>query len=453
MVTIRIPDWYVDLKNADSKLSYVYEKAKKVLKETSVEVYICAALGLAVAAGVSYKIESNREKTIPLGFSEVKQLSQENMTPVTKYLTSANDIPMKIFECWNKSHEGVKNDVEAFAEELENVMGSAYSSTEFSESLKGMNKQSEEALEELKDFTNIAKKLGYVNQKFDAAWYDRHVDNYRTETYLDTETYTDSEGKTQVQTVVKTRQVYEDTDHYYDYYKPEGEEASRSLDALVREQPTLKNIAIRKTPQVSLEGEELVRKSRKKGSKLTEEQILEIANKWNTGATITVNLPTVYDNWDNLKTDANNWRTAKNTAKSASYTTYSSSDPGPKEFQIAETALYHGRESLLYTKEFLRGIEYVQEKAPVLEELIRDYIYAVNYKEKGDPKKLRKEILYTAREWYSTNFKNGLDVYPFRAYMIFLFGFLGLGLGIGAGIGIDKLGEKYNLWAKKEINP
>lgn len=449
MVKIRIPDWYIDLKNADSKLSYVYEKTKRVLKDTSLEVYICAALGLAVATGISYKIESNREKTVPLAYSEMKQT--ENTNPVTKYLANTNDISMKIFECWNNSHKGV-NDVEAFAEELENVIGSNYSYTEFSELLRSMNRQSEAALEELKDFTNITNKLIYVNQKFDAAWEDRHDDNYRTEVYTETETYTDAEGHTQVQTVVKTRQVYEDTDHYYDYYQQEGEEASRSLDELIKEQPTLKKIEVKKILEVSPEGKEVIKKSRKKGNELTEEQILEIANKWNTGSTLIVNLPTIYENWDFLKTDANNWRIAKNTAESISYTTYSSSDPGPEEFQIAEITLSHGRDAFLYTKEFLRGIEYTQQNIPLLEDYIRDYVSLVHEGKHGEAKKIRKEIMYTAKELYTANFKNGIDVHPFRAYMILLSGFLGLGLGIGAGFGIDKLGEKYGLWEKKYPN-
>jgi len=200
------------------------------------------------------------------------------------------------------------------------------------------------------------------------------------------------------------------------------------------------------------EGEELIRRSRKKGNDLTESQILEIANKWNTGATIAVNLPTVYDNWNSLKTDANNWRAAKKTATSTSYTTYSSSDSGPKEFQIAETALYHGREAFFYTKEFLRGIEYVQQNAPALEDNIRNYISLVQEGKYSEAKKLRREILYTSREWYDLNFKNGVDVHPFRICMILLSGLLGLGLGISAGIGIDKLGERYGLWEKKYPN-
>jgi len=251
MVRITIPDWYIRLKEADRKLPYIYDNIKKVLRETSIEVYICAALGLAVATGISYKIESNREKTIPLAYSEVKQA--ENIDPVTKYLANSNDLPMKIFECWNRSHEGIKNDLKAFAEELEDVMISTYSYTKYSELLRNMPRQSEEALEYLKDFTNMANKLTYINQKFDAAWYDRHVDNYRTETYLDTETYTDAEGRVQTQTVIKTRQVYEDTDHYYDYYKKEGEEASRSLDELIQEQHILKKIEVKRILEVSPE--------------------------------------------------------------------------------------------------------------------------------------------------------------------------------------------------------
>jgi hypothetical protein len=57
----------------------------------------------------------------------------------------------------------------------------------------------------------------------EAAWHYRSRDNYRTETY--TETYTDSEGKTRTRT--NTRQVYDDTDHYFTFDRAA---ATRSCD-------------------------------------------------------------------------------------------------------------------------------------------------------------------------------------------------------------------------------
>lgn len=438
-------------KNADLRPSHLYERFKTVLRNTSAEVYICMALGFATATFLSYNKEAARERTIPLGYSEIKQI--EEAGPVTRYLANANDVPMKIFECWNRSHEKVsENKVKAFATEIEDIMGSQYSSTSFSELLKSMPKQSEAALDELKKFVSVKDKIGHTNALFDAAWKDRHDDDYRTETYLDTETYTDSDNRLQTRTVIKTREVYDHTHHYYNYYKKEGEEASRSLDSIIAEHnPLGLKEELRKVSQVSEEGKEAIRKSRKNNKKeLTEEEILEIANMWNIGSTLNANLPNIYTRWKQLGTDANNWRVAKNTAKSTSYTTDSSSDSGPKEFQIAETALYHGKDLQALITELVAGMEYVKQNAPLLQEKIDELMYIELGYRKGSQKELRKEIMSIAREWYTTNFKNGFDVYPFRLYMVFLSSLLGLVAGGLAGYGLDRLGEKYDLWGRKE---
>ncbi len=421
-------------KNADLRPSHLYERFKTVLRNTSAEVYICMALGFAAATFLSYNKEAARERTIPLGYSEISQI--EEAGPVTRYLANANDVPMKIFECWNRSHEKVsENKARAFATEIGDIMGSQYSSASFSELLKSMPQQSEAALDELKKFVSVKDKMDHTNAMFDAAWKDRHDDDYRTETYLDTETCSDGKGGTYTTTVVKTRQVYDHTDHYYDYYNKEGEEASRSLDSIITEHNPLElKEEIRKVSQVSEEGKEAIRKSRKNNKKeLTEDEILEIANMWNTGSTLNANFPNIYTRWKQLGADANSWRAAKNTAKSTSYTTKSSSDSGPKEFQIAEAALYHGRDLQDLIIESVAGMEYVKQNAPLLQEKIDELIYIELGYRKGDQKEIRKEIMSIAREWYTMNFKNGFDVYPFRMYMVFLSSLLGLAAGGIAG--------------------
>ncbi|MBM3200360.1 hypothetical protein FJZ53_05460 [Candidatus Woesearchaeota archaeon] len=449
MVTIRIPGWIFKLKDADLRPSVLYEKTMRLLRDTSIEVYICAALGLATGLTASYIHESNREKTIPLAFSEVK--TTDSISPVTKYLAGANDVPMKVFECWNKSYQNIGEDsVKAFASELESMIGSTYSSSEFNELLSGMPKRSEEALAEMKSIVNVMNKVAVVDSNLDAAWDDRHHDHYRTETYLDTETHTGADGKSYTTTVVKTREVYDHTHHYYDYNKDAGEAASRSLDELVSSEQSLIITPVTRIVEVSAEGKEVIRKSRKNGHSLSDEQILEIANTWNTGSTINANLPLVYSMWSLLRIDADKWRVAKNTAESVSYQTGSSRDSGPEEFQVAETALSHGQELFYSAKDMMRGFEFVNQNSPVMKDLIHQYVAVALYEQPGDAKRLRREIMSMLREWYNLNFKNGIDVQPFRAYMIFLLSLAGLAGGVGLGVGVDYLGSKYRLWGKRE---
>jgi len=67
-----------------------------------------------------------------------------------------------------------------------------------------------------------------------------------------------------------------------------------------------------------------------------------------------------------MHTDADQWRSSKNTARDHRYITYSHSDSGPREYQIAGAAQGHGVALQSDITEMIKGVEYVRNNAPLL---------------------------------------------------------------------------------------
>ncbi len=433
----------------------LYQDAKDLIRNTSAEIYIMAALGLAVATTTSYKLEQKRTHLIPLGFSEISQIERdakrahETLGPLTQLLAFANDGTMKVFECSNDSHDKfLETEYQRrFARELDMRMEPTYKVHHYNlnDILEKLPSLSAQSLTALKDFVAVQNRLNHVNDMFNRSWDDSHYDHYRTEIYWDTETYTDSNGNLQSRSVMKTRQVYDHTTHTYKYHKEIGEEASRSLDQLIADYPELNlRERLRTASQTNAEGEYASEKSRirkKKDEPLDQEDFLGIASRWATGSTLMTNLPGTKANLTALHTYSDLWRASKNTSKNHRYDTYSSYDSGPKEFQVAETTLKHGTSLYNLISEVTGGINYVRTQAPILDDRIRDLVAVTFDGKKGNPKRLTNEILSISKNMYKYNFKNGFDVNRFRGEMVLLWGLIGGLSGALVGYGIDKLGN------------
>src|SRR5687768_7319636 len=106
------------------------EKFQKLIYETPAEVYIGAALIGALSGGIAYDINSDREKVIPVAFSERGKTAKEfreqgkPVPPLTDFYQTANDIPMKVFESSNTAYE-MNGKNSTFAGELETRMDRA----------------------------------------------------------------------------------------------------------------------------------------------------------------------------------------------------------------------------------------------------------------------------------------------------------------------------------------
>jgi len=119
----------------------------------------------------------------------------------------------------------------------------------------------------------------------------------------------------------------------------------------------------------------------------------------------------------------------KKTAQSDRYTTYSSSDNGPREFQTAKNTANVGKQIENSINEILASIQLTQDKIPILAEKIKAFSGAdldAYVTSERESKQLEEEILMITKEIYQANFKEGVNVDRFRRGMVFLFGLIGL---------------------------
>lgn len=442
-------------------ISNAYDNFKSLLRETPVEVFVCAALGAALMGYGFHKMEENRARKIPLGFSEISQLEVDlrnggrEVGEVTRYLTSVNDSVMKIFECWNESNRIAGDDnTRRFASELRKVIDPDYRVHHYNlnDFLTALPGQSNAVLRKLNYLKDAETRAAYVNSQFLGSWNDSHDDEYHTEIYWETETSTDSDGNTTTDLVMKTRQVYDYTDHSYQYNRAEGEEASRSVDELLNIHSSLGiNEELRTASKINQGGEKAARESRakKEQERLTSQDLKAIADNWYNGSTLRARLPAASEALGRLRNDAYQWRGAKNTARSTSYRTYSHLDSGPVEFRIAESAVKSSHDLSSSLDNILEGVEYVNSTVPELDAKIRNFICITLNKEEGNTAKLKTEIMDTAKKWYNLNFEKGFDVNRYRSGIVALGVFLGLVAGGAAGVGVNSLGDRF-IWKKRD---
>ena len=426
-----------------------YQNFKRLLRTTSIEVLLGAFIGAFSGIYIGDHFQDAKGKTIPLGFSEISQIERDaekegkEVEPMARYLTSATDLPMKVFECWNHSHYTALygSNVHAFARELDMRMDKTFKTHhyEIPDFTKELPRQADKALEGLKPFIVVMNRMHSVNDEFDAAWDDTHIANY----IWVPEIYTDSKGNLKTKLVQK----YVDTTHIYDYSKKHGEAASGKLDDVIREFPHLEfKEKIRTASKTHAEGEyaaELSRKKELKGKRLSEEELIEIAGTWYTGSTLKQNLGGVYAGWSDLHQDADSWRIEKSTAKDHRYETPFRSDSGPKEFQVAEGALHHGRELVSLIHEPIDAIQFTRVNVPILEHRIRRLIAVeLDKKEEGDPEEIMNDIMKLSKDIYTANFKRGFDVEQYSYAMVLVSMLFGAVAGGFLGKCFDVLGER-----------
>lgn len=453
-----LSDWNVKYvigfkKTMKEKASEAWEFARQIPLSFAAPI---VALGITGFAW-TYNHECERDRGIPLAFSEKSQIERDASTendkvsPLTKYLTSVNDSKMKIFERWNRAHGKKSMELaRAFAEELYDERTNNRHNYSLHDLQQNLVNESRTAFESIRPYIEVRNRLIPINNLFENTWDDSHIDHYRTVTRTGARTVSDGNGKSHTETYTYTEEVYDHTHHSYTYYPANGERVSIEIDSLFGDYPELKLAErIRRTTKTNPENERAMHESRIKELKdkvLSRVEKLTLANKWRDGSTLLVNLPGIHSYYnDNLRNDANLWRGGKQRAHSTSYTTGFHSDSGPREFQIVENAMYHGRNAVSLIRQIEKGILYSMNNSSLLDSKITEIIktsFGPESKEKN--KKIRKlsdEIMSMAREEYSLNFKEGFDVSGFRGWMVALGTILGIGVGFGIGAGIEKLKE------------
>lgn len=428
------------------------ERAKHLIYHTPVEVVIGAVLVGGVFGTVIYNKNAEREGRIPTAFSEIERTTRDfnrlgkPVPPLTRLYSGVSDVPMKVFESNNMARSmNDKNDI--FARELETRVDRSLRIfkliTEYAAEIPN---DAREALLSLAKISEAAKDAPAVASAFSQSWSEDHDDVYRPESY--TTESCDSNGR--CTTEYHTRQVYDHTDHTYIYHREEGEKAAQVLAGFLAKHPDV-NIEERLVlaKRTGADNEYAIEKSMRellKGKIPTQAEALKYANMWATGSNFSEYLPKVVSNHAGLKQDFPAWNTAKNTAEAKyEYSTSSSSDSGPKEYQVAKSAQRHAEAIPAAEAKITNGIRFAAQGIPALESKIKEFIGVTLDGKPGDADKLRKEVMALSRDIYQKNFENGLDVQPFKWSEILLFTILGAVLGGAAGAGVDYMLNRKKL--------
>lgn len=444
-----------------------------LMKSGPAKVAIFALAGLyGLGYHVGHKFESNRDKLIPVSFSEISQIKDaaasrgEEIPAHTLYYAGLWDSINKIHEDWNRAWKYSQSENGAykkFAELLKkNIEEHAYRHN-LADFLKSVPEDAGKALQELNEFRQAKNRIGEVNGHFSRTWKDKHDDDYRTETYLDTEYSTDSNGNSQTRTVLKTREVYDHTHHKYTYFKNEGEAASEKLDKLLVDFANLtKTIKMETGKVVQKENLDAIKESRgidKPEKEKKEGEYFVIANTWKFGSSLDMNSGTFANPFQNIRPDADKWRQAKLTAHNENYqnTKRESEEPGPLEFRVVKTTMKHNEEFTRQVNEVAMGMEIVKKDFPKLEKIILNYVqytlYPEEYKKSPGfkkPKSAAKEIRKLVTSIHDSNFKGGFETERYRTWMVALMGVLGLLGGAALGYGIHRVtdgdGRRERSW-------
>ncbi len=420
-------------------------------RDTPAEIVAMGALGFALASGFAFNYEHQRTKNIPISFSEIHQLEDlaeqrgQHLGEVSEFYAKLWDANAKTCEAHNyswKSNPFGKNR-EGFARELENHMDKSLKFHKYNLSmlLEELPTLGTKALVKMKDFENLRPEIYAINKTLDDAWDESHYDHYRTEVYTETETYTGSDGKSHTRTVTKTRQVYDHTTHSYKYHKDSGKKAIQLLDQLLKDHPSLSwPEELDRVKETNADGEYAAESSRDtqgKKVRLSREELLDLANKWNTSSTYTMNRPDIIYSFSEMPLHANSWKNSEGRSRSTSYNTHSRSDAGPKEFRVAEAALKNGRTLEKNLGEILDGVSRVISGAPQQKARIDEYITETLDKHDGNSGKKQKEIMGTVSKWQRDNFQGSERLNRFRPGIVLLGGLLGGAIGAGLGFGVD----------------
>ncbi len=423
-------------------LSRAVKAVKQVLGRTPAEVLFLGLMGLAVAGSMAYANEAQRTNSIPVGYSEIRKIEKaapaHEIGPMTRYLTSLNDICMDIFDAWNISHRGSGS----FASELEYKLDPAFkiSRDNLGSRLKGFPAQADSALSSISGFADVLRTVKDANSDLEAAWDYSRVDITHTEYHE----VTDSEGNVHME----IREVYDYTIHTFTYDKGAGEAASLRLDRLKKDAGLRLAEKIATAHSTSADEEYAAEKSRDPNARLGQDALRAIANTWNTGSTLVHNLPATYHGLQKLSEDADSWRAEKASAKSTKFRSTRRQEDGPVEYRTVKQAREDGLALESAVGEFVGGIQYAGEQVPVLESKIKEYLEIQLDGKKGDGKKLQKDIMNITKELYQRNFKNGFEVDRFRLWLVALLSLAGAAGGAVVGFGLDIAGDKFRWYGR-----
>lgn len=422
--------------------------ADKIIYSSGATKVVVGALLFGSLGGLWRHGVQRSNQTIKIAFSEIEKTVRECKSkgipapPITLSYSGTNEVCAKVFESHNEALKRGGSD-QAFATEIETKMDSSQKVwkliPEYAAELPG---QIQEALKSMDKIVQAKNEMPSIRDAFDNAWTENHHNVYSTEYYS-----CDSDGDGESDETC-SRPHYEYTIHTYTYYPKAGQQAAALLRAFVDKFPDLevgeKLVLAQKT---GADNEWAIWNSHRMletGENPTQEQYTAYANTFATGSTFAAETPVIISHYKFLRSLCDAWENAMKTAKSDRYITYSSSDAGPKQFQICEDAQRHADNIYSSAREIVHGLEFVAQQVPVLVTKIKEYIHEYYYGDKDRASDLREEIMDLTADFYHKNFKKGMDITLYHGWMVVLFTALFGAGGAAAGLGAQKLAEVYD---------
>jgi hypothetical protein len=425
------------------------EKAIDLIETTPIEIPF-GALVLGLALGTyGYDVNIEKESRRPVAFSEVGKTVQAfereekgAVPPLTKFYAATNDMIMRIFEASNEALS--RNDSnETFARELEFKTDRAFKfHRQLGQDAAEIPKAAQEALKSVQKLVDVTNNIPPVIRDFANTWDESHVDEYHTEYH--TTSVCDTENKCHDETT--SEEVYDDTIHTYTYSAKNSLNAAKELELFLQKFP---DVAIQEkiilSVKTDVENEYAIEKSMKevlKGKIPTPEQSLHFSNIWATNSNFTTYHPQAVVNHATLQGLSPQWRQATGTAHSIRKVTYSQSDSGPAEYQLAKHTLSVAQALNTASQKIVGGMQFAGGNAPVLESKVKEFIAVTLDGKKGDADQIRDDLMSVTINTYKNNFETGLDVEPFKWGDVFGYTFAGILAGGAIGWGADYLGNR-----------
>ncbi|MBR9702625.1 hypothetical protein GOV10_01190 [Candidatus Woesearchaeota archaeon] len=425
-------------------------------RNTPTEAVLTTILGLSIGLGAGISYVNKHPVYHPLGFSEVSQVERQardlgvDLEPFNDYLPSLNDFCMKNFETNNYAREEGGVYVRKFASELDIRMDETntfkihhYMLYELHDVLPAKAMNAKKAVEHFEKAAPLTR--GAANH-FDKAWNYHTWDHYHEEC----STSTDSDGNT----TETCWDVYDGTDHYFDYYPKWGRSAQKQLDVLLnlyQEMKYKENFII--ANKTEAEGEYAADKTNVHAegeSRFSQAELLTISRRWLTESTLRVNEPQIRRNWGEMHGDLATWEKLLPRAKSYHTYTYSHWDSGPKEYQHCEKTEKRLDTTARMMEEILHGPNTTLARLPQMEKIAHDIISTVYLNEDHgkSAKRLIRDYVALNKQVYDANFKGGDASDINNWWWVLPFAFGGTLLGLGAGVLFDRWADRTDFWGR-----
>jgi len=170
-----------------------------------------AAISAVAAAGIAHYVQKQRARVFPALYSGVERLDQTN--EAVEFYAAVNDMVAAVTSMWNRSNGSYSD----FA--MNTRTG------ELSKKIETLQKNGQLLLDRLEAYRNLSEIAERASGLFAASWkYESH-DNYIWVPHVTV----NSKG----QTSTSLRRQYQDTDHWFTFYRDKAEEARAVLEELL----------------------------------------------------------------------------------------------------------------------------------------------------------------------------------------------------------------------------